>query len=824
MFSRFLASLAAVCALTGAAHAYTLTGSHWYSSTIPMQLELGTSAAPLADGSASWGAAAEDAFATWNAMIANTRFTVVRDSTAALAEGNRLNNVFFSNDVYGDAWGTGVLAITLTYTSGGSQSTECDVLFNKTLAWDSYRGALRYGSSGAVYDFHRVALHEFGHVLGLDHPDQAGQTVTAVMNSRISNLDTLAADDISGAQAIYGVSATAPAGTAPAITTQPVSQSVSAGSIVTFSVGVSNPAGVTYQWRKNGTSISGATAATYTLTGVTTAAGGSYAVVATNSSGSTTSNSAMLTVTTAVTLPAIITSPSSQTAAPGGSVTFSVTASGTAPVAYAWQKNGVAIPGATQPTYAIASVQAKDAGNYTVVVSNSAGSVTSVAAILTITAAPAFTTPPASQTVGLGNALSLSVAVTGTPIPTVQWLKDGSALPGATSTTYSIASAKLSDAGTYAVRASNSVGVTTSVGAVITIAAPPTISAAPAATTIAAGGQISLSVAASGTPAPTYQWQKNGSNLAGATQATLTIAAAAPTDAGTYSVVVTNSAGSVTSVPVLVTVNYSQLVNLSTRGLVNSGGALTAGFALRGSGDKAIIVRGVGPALDSFGVANALADPSLALIKQDTAQTLAINDSWSVVPQLSTDFQSVGAFPLPTGSADSASEVRLLPGTYSSRVTGDVAGASGVALVEVYDAESSNGRARLANLSTLGFSGTGENALVAGFSIQGNAPKRLLIRAIGPGLTSYGVAGVLADPRLDLYPLGQSTATAANDNWGGTAALKTAFTAASAFSLTDSSTDAALIVTLDPGGYSVVVTGVGGSTGNVLVELYDLDP
>jgi hypothetical protein len=104
----------------------------------------------------------------------------VRDSTASRAEGNRINNVFFSGDVYGDAWGSGVLAVTLTYVSGGSTTTETDVLFNSRLNWNSYRGALRSG----VQDFHRVALHEFGHALGLGHTNDFSASITRTRAGR----------------------------------------------------------------------------------------------------------------------------------------------------------------------------------------------------------------------------------------------------------------------------------------------------------------------------------------------------------------------------------------------------------------------------------------------------------------------------------------------------------------------------------------------------------------------------------------------------------------------------------------------------------------
>lgn len=111
-----------------------------------------------------------------------------------------------------------------------------------------------------------------------------------------------------------------------------------------------------------------------------------------------------------------------------------------------------------------------------------------------------------------------------------------------------------------------------------------------------------------------------------------------------------------------------------------------------------------------------------------------------------------------------------------------------------------------------------------GFTIDGAAPKRLLIRAVGPGLESFGVAGALASPKLAIIPAGMTQAVATNDGWRGDAALANAFAAAGAFPLDRDSKDAALIVTLPPGGYTVNVSGVDDTAGTALFEIYDLEP
>jgi hypothetical protein len=222
-----VAALAIAClALPEGAPSYVVSGETWRDGAIVMQLQLGSSNGALIDGFTSWGQSAESALATWNGYLARVEFRVVRDSTAGIAMTNGSNNVFWSSTAYGKdfddyASGTqknGVAALTLTWTVGGNIS-EADVIFRNTLVWNSYRGPVRRTSSGAaLLDFRRFAMHEFGHVLGLLHPNDHGQSLTAIMNSVLGDLDTLAADDVQGAQFLYGGAAPVP----PPTTTQPV--------------------------------------------------------------------------------------------------------------------------------------------------------------------------------------------------------------------------------------------------------------------------------------------------------------------------------------------------------------------------------------------------------------------------------------------------------------------------------------------------------------------------------------------------------------------------------------------------------------------------
>jgi len=340
-------------------------------------------------------------------------------------------------------------------------------------------------------------------------------------------------------------------GTPPTISTPPTAQTACVGGKVTFSVTAAGKAPLSYQWKKDGTAISGATNATYTIGSVAAGDAGSYTVVVTNAAGSITSAAAVLTVNVP---PTITAQPAAQSACPGKSVLFSVTATGTPPLSYQWKKDGTTIAGATTAIYTIPAVTNADEGTYTVVVTNGCGSVTSTPAALSLGAAPTITSEPTAQTVCAGQPVEFTVAATGTPPLTYQWLKDGGEIGGATAATYTISAAASTDAGAYSATVANSCGTVTSRAAALTVGTAPTITAQPASQAAVAGSSATFSVTATGTPPFSYQWQRDGADIAGATEPSYTIPAVASADAGSYTVVVTNPCGSATSDPALLTV------------------------------------------------------------------------------------------------------------------------------------------------------------------------------------------------------------------------------------------------------------------------------
>ncbi|MBI5693427.1 MAG: S8 family serine peptidase [Verrucomicrobia bacterium] len=336
------------------------------------------------------------------------------------------------------------------------------------------------------------------------------------------------------------------------------------------------------------------------------------------------------------------------------------------------------------------------------------------------------------------------------------------------------------------------------------------------------GLPFSLAVTATGNGNLTYQWYKDGEALPGATGAAYAIPAAAFASAGTYTVRITSSQGTLSSEPAVVSVEPlrpGRLTNVSVRTTAGTGAqTLIVGFTVSGTGTKPLLLRGIGPTLAAFGVTGAVADPQLAVFSG--TESLTANDNWGGAAPVAAAAARVGAFALDPASRDAALLQSLGAGSYTLQVTGN--GATGLALAEIYDTDDSlNAASRLANLSARAQVGTGGNLLIAGFTLSGNVPKQVLIRGVGPALASFGVTGTLANPRLEVYR--GSALAHANDDWGGGGALSAAFTQVGAFALTNtSSRDAALLVTLTPGSYTAQISGVNNATGVALVEVYEV--
>jgi hypothetical protein len=258
----------------------------------------------------------------------------------------------------------------------------------------------------------------------------------------------------------------------PNIITHPENKTVIEPATATFSVLASGTAPLSYQWKKGGVDISGATSASYTTPPTTTAdSGASFTVTVGNLAGSVTSNPATLTVNT---LPSIITHPENKTVTAPATATFSVLASGTAPLSYQWKKGGVDISGATSASYTTPATTVADNGSiFTVTVTNSAGSATSSAAVLTVNAAagtPSIMSHPGSLTVAAGETACFFVSASGTAPLSYQWKKGGVAISGATYGTYCMFATTAADNGSiFTVTVTNSAGSVSSSAAILTV-------------------------------------------------------------------------------------------------------------------------------------------------------------------------------------------------------------------------------------------------------------------------------------------------------------------------------------------------------------------
>jgi hypothetical protein len=272
------------------------------------------------------------------------------------------------------------------------------------------------------------------------------------------------------------------------------------------------------------------------------------------------------------------------------------------------------------------------------------------------------------------------------------------------------------------------------------------------------------------------------------------------------------------------------LSNISTRSLVQTGEkVMIGGFIVQGTGPKRVIIRAIGPELTQYGIADALDNPRLEL-HNGTGALIATNDNWQttilggiITSNQVSDIQNSGH--APTAASESAIIANLQAGNYTAIVRG-VGNTTGVALVEVYDL-SPGASSSLGNISTRSFVQTGEHVTIGGFIVQGTGPKRVIIRAIGPELTQYGITDALDNPRLELHN-GSGALIASNDDWqttilGGIIASNQVSDIQNSGHAPTAVSESAIIANLQPGNYTAIVRGVTNTTGVALVEVYDLD-
>lgn len=666
-------------------------------------------------------------------------------------------------------------------------------------------------------------------------------------------------------------------GVSPTIVTQPRDATVAAGNPAIFAVISASAGPVQYQWFKGVVPISGQVGTMLTFASPQPSDSGNYSVTITSPYGSVTSRQAVLTVVGGAPPPTFSTEPMDESVSADGNATFTSQATNNA--TYQWYFAGQPIPGATGADLTIYNAQADDAGFYSVTATNPAGSNASFTVELFVggppappsptnpsptapTQAPTITTQPQDQTVAVGLVATFWAGASDSGPTTYQWYFDGAPIAGATSPILTIPDAQSADGGSYTVSVSNVVGSASSNSATLTVnsagtGVPLTLAQQPASQTIATGGTVVFTAIANGASSaepmiqpkevakasartalgvqdsnnPSYQWFFEGDPVPGETSSTLVINDSTSADDGAYNCLVTTSSDSVLSAPAMLTVldtaDPGRLINISCRAMVGTGAnVLIAGFVTGGdgtSGTESLLIRGSGPALIPLGVSDTLEDPLLQF--SNSSGLIATNNSWAGNSDIAASAAMLGAFAWNSSSSkDSALLQTVASGPYTAEISG-AADDTGVALAEVYDATPKGSyrlsSPRLINISARVQVGTSGNILIAGFVVGGSTSMTVLIRASGPALIPFNVAGTLSDPTLGLYS--GSTQIGTNTGWGGDTQIAAISAAVGAFPwLNASSKDSALLVTLAPGAYTAQVSGTSGDTGVALVEVYEV--
>lgn len=667
-----------------------------------------------------------------------------------------------------------------------------------------------------------------------------------------------------------------------------------------------------YQWRRDGVPIPGATNFSHGFNFDPSLAG-RYSVVMTTASGQTlTSDEAQVSlVGRASAAPQINLQPQSQSVRTGDCVTLSVDADAGFSPRFQWLKDGAPIPGATRAALFLPAVTSTDAGRYQVAISNERNvSTTSSEATVTVLPgeasplAPILLAPPSSANFNVGSPVSLTVTAIGNPAPTVQWLKDNVPIPGATNSTFTLPSAQTGDSGSYVAVVTNASGVLRTAAATVNIITPTTkpvfAAAPPPRLSVELGGFLTLSFTVSANPTATFQWRKDGGPLtagliptANATTTELRLdggSGVTANAAGTYTVVATNSFGATTSDSIVVEVRppYVPGIYMTEPGGASNFDGAGAYFGPDGKGICLLAVRGVGAPYVLSDVATSPDGAFSASVPVFSSQTTISGAVRGNNLRVSGDFAVSGGLPVPrraaqgdfaaysgywraaldapnTGTAhlivtprgDALLVLQYPGGTRGMQVRLNADGtlrpaSNALPFGEALDVRfnlvagtfagtASNTRTpavsfsgaraggpawnRLADIATRGQAGAASESLIAGFVVTGVAPRDIMVRAIGPTLGGFGLAGVLSDSRLELFRDGAKIAE--NDDWGTRADAATIGQAAArvgAFALSPNSKDSVILSSLAPGAYSAQVTSGAGAPnagGVALVEVYD---
>jgi hypothetical protein len=268
--------------------------------------------------------------------------------------------------------------------------------------------------------------------------------------------------------------------------------------------------------------------------------------------------------------------------------------------------------------------------------------------------------------------------------------------------------------------------------------------------------------------------------------------------------------------------NPPRMSNISTRMQVLTGNdVMIGGFVIGGGANKSVAIVATGPSLAAYGIANPLANPMITLVRSSDQATIATNDDWQGgCPQAgvcAAPSALTAAGFAPSNPLEAAMYITLPPGAYTAIVQG-VGGGTGTAVIGVYEVDAPT--TPLANISTRGRVLTGNDVMIGGFVIVGSAPQTVAIVATGPSLAPYGIANPLANPTISLVRSSDQVAIDANDDWGTHA--NAALLQAAGFS-PNNPLESGIYTTLQPGAYTVIVSGVGGGTGVGVIGVYKVN-
>ena len=847
-------------------HAYALEGVTWPpASKVVMHLGFTPSTTTLQDAFPDWNASAADAAAIWNGYLDFITFTTLSSSTVPQTSGDGINSAFFSSTAFGDGFGEDTLAVTLILSpnNGGSTEVEADVAVNTAFQFNSYRGPLQTG----FYDFHRIMLHEFGHVLGLAHTND-NTTGQAIMEPVISDLDHLGPDDILGIRRTYGASLV---NTGQLIAVR-VGDSV--GSIPLRNFQANNdptsysldglPAGVTYD------------AAAGTITGNPKVAGTFDPVIIAHGPNADAYGSFPLNVYSldrVQGLEAII-----------PTAGYRMVGDPARPAIYTAGIDGIKM--IDTDSFAVTDILPGDFSQ-----ANLSVSADDSILLYTLPMVPVQEPGPVYRISLDTMAVLPTLTIPTSQSPVLEGVADQDYVAGPSGvyqfdrTTGTLQAVVLSTGNTDGFGIGpgialspdrNSLYVTDDFSSQLLIydvsgPTPALVHAQKGDVFLPADSEPGWKVplrndrlewagaTLSGTIAGPHtvhfllrqHLRQPGRGWAGwvslcecgwvetnfslynpiSLQQTCSIdvdrfdLAPIPNFTSPSQAVFDNSGQNifvgidglppevwvfptnVASLPPPAPDPTRDLLNISTRARVATGdNVLIVGFIVLGPNSKKVLIRGLGPSLPSSG---AMDNPVLTLY-DSAGNQIATNDDW-----IQNRINIIATQIPPASPRESAIVATLAPGSYTA-VVQDLRSQPGIALVETYDLDASD--SALANISTRGEVGTGDDVMIGGFIIGGTDSTNVLIRALGPSLSKRGITGLLSDPVLEIHDA-TGKLIMSNDNWRDTQEAAISATGIPP----GNNSESAIIASLSPGNYTAVVRGQNNGTGVALVEVYNLD-